>query len=337
MRISGVCGLWAPGMPVQGDYIGSRCALEKKEDADEGIRTVLSAGRAGSYLVCGVCRLAVPGRHLLQPDAWDGIAPTFQFVGLDNFRTLFQDFYVTRPMIQTFIYSFLITVFQNVLSLIMALALNQKLRTKGLLRTLWFIPVVIAPLIVGYIWSFLFTNPIAQMGKALGIEEMANNLLGSRHTALYAGVFVSMWRSAGYTMVIYIAAFQNIPLEIYEAAHVDGARGWRRFWNVTFPLIAPAFTINMVLTMERGFKEFDMMFTLTNGGPGNSSELISLTIYRETFEHFRAGYGSAMGVVAVRDHRGFVACGTVFSPEKGRGHCLLKPTSDGVAWRASIG
>jgi raffinose/stachyose/melibiose transport system permease protein len=228
---------------------------------------------------------------------WDGIAPTFQFVGLDNFRTLFQDFYVTRPMIQTFIYSFLITIFQNVLSLIMALALNQKLRTKGLLRTLWFIPVVIAPLIVGYIWSFLFTNPIAQLGKALGIEDMANNLLGSRHTALYSGVFVSMWRNAGYTMVIYIAAFQNIPQEIYEAVHVDGARGWRRFWNVTFPLIAPAFTINMVLTMERGFKEFDMMFTLTNGGPENSSELISLTIYRETFEHFRAGYGSAMGVV----------------------------------------
>ena len=228
---------------------------------------------------------------------WDGIAPTFQFIGLDNFRTLFNDFYVTRPMIQTFIYSFLITIFQNILSLLMAVALNRKLRTKGLLRTLWFIPVVIAPLIVGYIWSFLFTNPIAQLGKALGIEEMANNLLGSRHTALYAGVLVSMWRNAGYTMVIYIAAFQNIPTEIYEAAHVDGARGWRRFWNVTFPLIAPAFTINMVMTMERGFKEFDMMFTLTNGGPGNSSELISLTIYRETFEHFRAGYGSAMGVV----------------------------------------
>lgn len=228
---------------------------------------------------------------------WDGISPEALFIGIDNYKTLFSDFYVTRPMIQTFIYAFLLTVLQNVLSLAMAVALNRKLITKGLLRTLWFVPVVVAPLIVGYIWSFLFTNPVAELGKMLGIEVMANNLLGSRHTALYAGVFVNMWRNAGYTMVIYIAAFQNIPQEIYEAANVDGCRGWRLFRDVTFPLIAPAFTINMVLTMERGFKEFDMMFTLTNGGPGNSSELISLTIYRETFEHFRAGYGSAMGVV----------------------------------------
>ena len=228
---------------------------------------------------------------------WDGINPNYQMVGFQNYVTLFNDFYVTRPMIQTFIYAFLITIFQNILSLAMAVALNRKLHIKGLLRTLWFIPVVIAPLIVGYIWSFLFSNPIAQLGKFLGIEAMANNLLGSRNTALYSGVFVGMWRNAGYTMVIYIAAFQNIPKEIYEAANVDGTRGWRMFKDITFPLIAPAFTINMVLTMERGFKEFDMMFTLTNGGPGNSSELISLTIYRETFEHFRAGYGSTMGVV----------------------------------------
>lgn len=228
---------------------------------------------------------------------WDGISPSFQFIGMNNYVTLFKDFYVTRPMIQTIKYSFLLTIFQNLLSLMMALALNRSLRTKGLLRTLWFIPVVISPLIVGYIWSFLFTNPIAQLGKALNIEAMANNLLGNRNTALYSGIFVGMWRNAGYTMVIYIAAFQNIPREIYEASRVDGAKGWKMFRFVTFPLIAPAFTINMVLTMERGFKEFDMMFTLTNGGPGNSSELISLTIYRETFEHFRAGYGSAMGVI----------------------------------------
>lgn len=228
---------------------------------------------------------------------WNGIEPQATFIGLSNFRTLFNDFYVVRPMKQTFVFAFLVTIFQNTVSLAMALALNRKLILKGLLRTLWFVPVIIAPLIIGYIWSFMFSNPIAWLGKSLGIELMANNLLGSRLTALYAGVFVSVWRNAGHTMIIYIAGFQNIPNEIYDAAKVDGAYRWKLFRHVLFPLIAPAFTINMVLTMERGFKEFDMMFTLTGGGPGNASELISLTIYRETFEHFRAGYGSAMGVI----------------------------------------
>ena len=228
---------------------------------------------------------------------WDGIAKTYNFIGLDNYTTLFKDWYVITPMKNTFIYAFCLTIFQNVISLMMAVALNRKMRVQGLLRTLWFIPFVISPLIVGYIWSYLFTDPIAQLGKFLHIDIMGNNLLGNRATALYAGVFVNTWRMAGYTMIIYIAGFQNISPEIYEAATIDGCKGWRLFKDISFPLIAPAFTINMVLTMERGFKEYDLMYSLTMGGPGNSSELISLTIYRETFEHFRAGYGSAMGVV----------------------------------------
>ena len=228
---------------------------------------------------------------------WDGIAPTFNFIGLQNFQKLFADWYVLVPMQNTFVYAFLLTIVQNIVSLFMAVLLNRRMQIRGLLRTLWFIPFVISPLIVGYIWSYLFTDPIAQLGKIIGNTTMANNLLGSRATALYCGVFVATWRMAGYNMIIYIAGFQNISNDIYEAATIDGCKGWHLFKDITFPLIAPSFTINMVLTMERGFKEFDMMYSLTNGGPGNSSELISLTIYTETFEHYRAGYGSAMGVI----------------------------------------
>ena len=228
---------------------------------------------------------------------WDGISKEFNFIGLQNFKTLVNDWYVVTPMKNTFVYAFILTIFQNVISLLMAVLLNRRMRIRGVLRTLWFIPFVIAPLIVGYIWSYIFTDPLAQLGKMIGWDTMANNLLGNRATSLYAGIFVSTWRMAGYNMIIYIAGFQNISNDIYEAAKLDGCKGWRLFRDISFPLIAPAFTINMVLTMERGFKEYDLMFSLTNGGPGNSSELISLTIYRETFEHFRAGYGSAMGVI----------------------------------------
>jgi raffinose/stachyose/melibiose transport system permease protein len=228
---------------------------------------------------------------------WDGINLDYHFIGLDNFRTLSTDFVVLIPLMNTFIFAFLLTIFQNILSLAIAVAINRRFFTRDLLRTLFFVPVVLSPLIVGYIWGFLFTEPIAHLGKLLDIQFLANNATGSRQAALLSGVFVGVWRMAGWTMIIYIAALQGVPIELHDAATVDGASGWRKFWSVVFPLIAPALTINMVMTMERGFKEFDLMFALTGGGPGNASELISLTIYNESFQFFRAAYGTAMGVV----------------------------------------
>jgi raffinose/stachyose/melibiose transport system permease protein len=228
---------------------------------------------------------------------WNGVDPGHHFIGIQNYVTFFTDFYVLTPLKNSFIFAFVLTIVQNIVSLLLALALNKKLKTKNLLRTVIFIPVLLSSLMVGYLWNYLFTEPIALLGQLLHIEVMGNNLLGNAHTALYAAVFVSVWKMAGWNMVIYIAALQGIPTEIYEASELDGATGWKKFRYITFPLIAPAFTVNMVLTLERGFKEFDLLFSLTQGGPGNSSEIISLTIYRESFEYFRAGYGTTMGVI----------------------------------------
>lgn len=135
------------------------------------------------------------------------------------------------------------------------------------------------------------------MGKILGSSVMANNLLGSKDYVLAMGILVATWKMAGWYMVIYIAGLQNIDQSLYEAADIDGATGWKKFRYVTFPLIAPAFTINMVLSVERAFKEYDLLFALTGGGPGRASELISMTIYNESFTNKRAGYGSALGVI----------------------------------------
>ena len=228
---------------------------------------------------------------------WDGFNSTFHWIGLANYKTLFTDYAVVIPMRNTFIYAFLVTVIQNAIALLAAVAIDRELHTKNLLRTLLFIPVVLSPLIVGYIWSYLFTDPIESVGRLFHIKTLANNILGSSAAALYTGVFVSVWKSLGYTMIIYIAALQGISKDVYEASHIDGAAGFRKFRYITFPLIAPAFTINMVLVMEGAFKQFDLIFALTGGGPGNSSQLISLTIYTESFEFYRAGYGTTMGVI----------------------------------------
>ena len=228
---------------------------------------------------------------------WDGINSNFNMIGLDNYKNFFTDFVVLTPLKNTFIYAFFVTILQNICALALALALNQKIKTKNLLRTLIFIPVVLSALIVGYLWSYLFTEPIAQLGDFLGIEAMKYNLLGDPDTSLPAGIFVTVWKGVGYTMIIYLAGLQGVDQEIYEAAMVDGTKGFQRFRYITFPLIAPSFTINMVLVMEGAFKQFDLIFALTLGGPGNSSGLLSLTIYRESFEYYRAGYGTTMGVI----------------------------------------
>ncbi|WP_274653354.1 carbohydrate ABC transporter permease [Paenibacillus humicola] len=228
---------------------------------------------------------------------WNGIDMRFHFIGLSNYKTFFHDFYVLIPLRNSFVFAFLLTICQNIVSLLIAIALHRRLKTKNLLRTLLFLPVLLSPLMVGYLWSYLFTDPIAELGKALHLQTMANNYLGSAAASLYAAVFVNVWRMLGWTMVVYIAALQGIPGELYEAAEMDGAVGWRKFIYITSPLIIPAFTVNLVMTMERGFKEFDLLFSLTGGGPGNASEIMSLTIYREAFQNYRAGYGATLGVI----------------------------------------
>lgn len=228
---------------------------------------------------------------------WNGIDLSFNMVGFQNYIQIFQDKYVLEPLANTFIFAFLSMILLNVIGLLLAVGLENILVGKNVFRALLFVPAVLSSLVVGYIFSFIFSEPLADLGEILGITAMANNLLGSKSTALYMGILVGSWKMAGWYMVIYIAGLQNIDQSLYEAADIDGASSWKKFRYVTFPLIAPAFTINMILSVERAFKEYDLMFALTGGGPGRASELISMTIYNESFTNKRAGYGSALGVV----------------------------------------
>ena len=209
---------------------------------------------------------------------WNGIDIGYEFVGLKNYIGIFKDKYVLEPLANTFIFAFLSMILLNVFGLIFAVGLERIGKGKNLLRALLFVPAVLSSLVVGYIFKFVFSEPIAALGEALGIDVIANNLLGSKDYVLLMGIFVATWKMAGWYMVIYIAGLQNIDQSLYEAADIDGATGWKKFRYVTFPLIAPAFTINMVLSVERAFKEYDLMFALTGGGPGRASELISMTI-----------------------------------------------------------
>lgn len=227
---------------------------------------------------------------------WNGISSTFNFIGLDNYRTFIHDKYVLHSTIATTKYTITVTIFQNLVALILALALNQRFRTRNLLRTVFFIPSLLSSLVVGYIWGFLFSDPLMKLGKMIGSSVLGNNILGNADWAIFAAAFVTVWRSAGWTMMIYLAGLQNVPQELCEAAAIDGAGYWKQLRYVTLPLIAPTFTINFILTFERSIKDFDSVFALTGGGPGDSTTTLALHIYRESFFYSRGSYGTTIGV-----------------------------------------
>lgn len=228
---------------------------------------------------------------------WNGLSKTFDFIGLDNYIYLFTEGYVWHTLGTTFKYTLSVTIIQNILAIILAVALDQNIKSKNVLRTMIFIVCTMSPLITGYVWSFIYSGPAMSLGKFLGIETLAFNVLSSDVWAIYAAAFASIWRMTGWTMIIYLAGLQLIPKELYEAADVDGVGSIRKFLNITFPLLAPAITVNIILTFERGLKDFDSIFALTGGGPGDSTSIIALSIYRETFFFSRAGYGTAVGII----------------------------------------
>lgn len=228
---------------------------------------------------------------------WNGIDNNFKMVGLTNYINLFQDPNVTRTIGTTFKYTIAITLMCNLVALLLAMALNMKLKTRNIMRSVYFLPSVLSGLIVGYVWSFIFTDPLMNFGKLIGNPVLSKNILSSREWSIFAAAGVTVWRSAGWYMMIYIAGLQGIPTELTEAAAIDGASAWKRTRHITLPLLAPSFTVNIILAFERGLKDFDSIFALTGGGPGDATMTIAINIYRQSFFFSRAGYGTAIGIM----------------------------------------
>lgn len=232
---------------------------------------------------------------------WDGISPSYRIVGLDNFRNIFQDKLFYRALENSFVFALIVVVFKNGLALFFAILLDKKMKLTGFFRSTFFVPAVLSAIVVAYTWVTIF-NPVFGswqiVFEALGMPGIAKlDLLGSAGTALYTVAFVSVWQNMGYAMVIYLAGLQTIPAELYESAEIDGAGRWKKFQHVTFPLVFPAITINLILSSINALKEFDLVYILTGGGPFDSSQVIGTAIYKIAFETNRFGYGIAMSLV----------------------------------------
>lgn len=222
---------------------------------------------------------------------------SYDFVGLRNYIDLFGDARVGNSYLFTVKYAVVCTIIVNVISLLLALGLNSKIKGKSVLRGIYFIPNILGGLVVGYIFSFFFTYILPYVGQALGIEALSSSMLSSGSTAWFAIVLVGAWQSIAMNTIIYISGLQTVPEDVYEAGSIDGATGWKKFKNLTFPLIIPFFSINMVLCMKNFLMVFDQIMALTKGGPSQSTESISYLIYQNGINGGQFGFQSANAVV----------------------------------------
>ena len=222
---------------------------------------------------------------------------TYDFVGFRNYVDLFQDSRVGKSYLFTFKFAIVSTIVTNVVSLILALGLNSKIKGKSALRGIYFIPNVLGGLVVGYIFSFIFTYILPTVGQKLGIGFLSSSMLSSESSAWVAIVLVACWQSVAMNTIIYISGLQTVPEDVYEAGSIDGATGWSKFKNLTFPLIIPFFSINMVLCMKNFLMVFDQIMAMTQGGPAQSTESISFLIYNNGMKGGSFGYQSANAVI----------------------------------------
>lgn len=218
---------------------------------------------------------------------------SYEFVGLRNFKDIFTDLRVGKSYLFTFKYAIVMTLAVNVISLILALGLNREIRGKSALRGVYFVPNILGGLVVGYIFSFIFTYILPAIGNATGIGFLQNSMLASTKTAWIAIVIVGAWQGIAMNTIIYISGLQTVPVDVYEAGMLDGATGWTKFCKLTFPLIMPFFTINLVLCMKNALMVFDQIMALTKGGPSQSTESISYLIYSNGMSGGQFGFQSA--------------------------------------------
>ena len=230
---------------------------------------------------------------------WDGLDPSFAFVGFDNFVAMTRDPDAVEAIWHTLVIAVSITVIQNGLGLLLALGVNSMIKTRNLLRVFLFAPAVVTPIVTAYLWRNLLgpDGAVNSLLAAVGLDGWRQNWLGDPELALWSIVAVIVWQFAGYSMVIFLAGMQSIPREIYDAAAIDGSGPVRRFWSVTRPLLAPAFTINLMLSIIGGIKLFDQVYALTGGGPGHATDTLSTLIYKDAFTLGEFGYSIALAVV----------------------------------------
>ena len=220
----------------------------------------------------------------------------FKFIGLKNYFAMFQDARVGHAYLFTIFIAILITIGTNFLGMFLAVLLNSKIAFKNGFRAIFFIPYTLSVLVIGYVFKYIFMTPLPELGQALHIDWLSTSMLSNPDLAWFPIVFLSIWQGVAYSTLLYLAGLQTIDNEIYEAAAIDGVSAWQNFWQITFPLIGPFFTINMVLSLKNSLGAFDQIMALTKGGPDSKTETVSYLIFQNGLGNGEYSYQMANAV-----------------------------------------
>jgi len=231
---------------------------------------------------------------------WDELSDDNSFVGLDNYLAMLDDNVVGIAAVNNILWSVVTIVLPMALGLLLAVVLNRKSRTSPVLRTIFYAPAVLPLVAVASIWAWLYDptdGAINTVLGAVGLDFLEQSWLGQDSTAIWAVMIAAVWVRTGFPMLLYLAALQSIPDEQYEAASMDGANRWQQFTRITFPSLKDTHYIVLALSLIESFKVFDLVYAMTYGGPGYSTQVMGTWMYANVFQYFNAGYGTAIAVV----------------------------------------
>jgi ABC-type sugar transport system permease subunit len=231
---------------------------------------------------------------------WNGAEPIKEWIGLDNYRELIRDPMLWLTLRHNLIWVIIGTVAPIVIGMALALLLWRQPKGFTLFRTVFFMPQVLSTVVIGIVWNWIY-NPIFGILNegldAVGLEDVSRGWLGDPDFAIYAVLVAAVWATIGFTFVIFLAGLQNVSKDLLEAATIDGANYWQRFWNVTVPQMSGVINIVVAFLLIGGFNVFDIIFVMTGGGPANATEVIATYTYKEAFTQNNIGYASTLSLV----------------------------------------
>ena len=228
---------------------------------------------------------------------WNGLAKDFKFIGLANYIEAFTNKRFQNAVLFNIKFTILAVILVVGISLILALIFNSDIRLKSFFRGIFFFPAVLGMLVVGLIFNEIFYRVVPVIGKAMNISWLSTNILASKSTAMYGVLIVHVWLAVAMATVMLLAGLQSTPMELYEAAELDGANKWQRFRYITMPFLLPVLSVVLILQIKNGLTVYDIIVALTNGGPGGATERLSILIYNHGFKEVKFSYAIAEAII----------------------------------------
>ncbi|MGC6767897.1 carbohydrate ABC transporter permease [Enterococcus sp. LJL128] len=228
---------------------------------------------------------------------WTGLTSNYNFIGADNFKEILADEKLRSSIWFTVLFTVGLIVGEIVIGIFIARLLNSKLKGSGFFRTVYFFPAVLSTVTLGLIFKQIFNYGLPQIGEALNIPFLQENLIANEKTAVLGVLFVALWQGIAIPVVIFLSGLQSIPKDVMEAAEIDGASAGQRFWNVEVPFLLPSISMVFILALKNGLTAFDLLYSLTGGGPGGKTTSVGLLVYNYAFKSNKFGYANAIAVI----------------------------------------